>query len=157
MEVDYESILYEIAQGNYRYIGSGSARRVFDLGNGYVIKIAKNDKGLAQNQVEFMISNKDDSGLFARVMDMSSNGRYLIMERAGHVYDIREVFDYFNVRSERYFLHLTEIQKIVSKYDLVKADLLRPTSWGSIRREIVIIDYGFTHQVRANYYHRRRG
>lgn len=34
-----------------KYIGSGSSRNVFDLGNGYVMKVAKNLAGIAQNKV----------------------------------------------------------------------------------------------------------
>ena len=43
-------------QGNYIYIGSGSSRNVFDLGNGYVMKVAKNIAGIAQNKSEYRIS-----------------------------------------------------------------------------------------------------
>ena len=42
MIIAFSQIMLRIKRGYYRYIGSGSGRKVFDLGNGYVIKVAKN-------------------------------------------------------------------------------------------------------------------
>ncbi|HHX11997.1 MAG TPA: hypothetical protein GX731_04185, partial [Clostridiales bacterium] len=47
--IDFDSIIMNIGKGNYQFIGSGSGRRVYDLGNGYVVKVAKNNRGIAQN------------------------------------------------------------------------------------------------------------
>lgn len=42
----FNQIMLNIKRGYYKYIGSGSSRDVFDLGNGYVIKVAKIEPGL---------------------------------------------------------------------------------------------------------------
>lgn len=38
-------------------VGSGSSRRVFDLGNGFVVKVAKNRLGYIQNEYETILSD----------------------------------------------------------------------------------------------------
>ena len=48
MVIKFNEIKLNITRGYYRYIGSGSGRQVFDLENGYVIKMAKN-RGVSQN------------------------------------------------------------------------------------------------------------
>jgi hypothetical protein len=40
----------------FPYMGSGSSRIVYALSTGKVLKIATNDKGIAQNEAEFEIS-----------------------------------------------------------------------------------------------------
>lgn len=85
MYIDIYQILYEIECGMYRYIGVGSAREVYDLDNGFVIKIARNIRGIAQNKAEFLISNDDNSFLLAKVYFISDDYRYLIMKKANNI------------------------------------------------------------------------
>jgi len=56
-------ILDQLSNGAYPLLGTGSGRKVYDLRNGSVLKAAKNAKGYAQNQVEYIISEMDDSTL----------------------------------------------------------------------------------------------
>ena len=56
---EFNQIKLNIKRGYYRYIGSGSGRQVFDLENGYVVKVAKNKAGIAQNKSEYKISYID--------------------------------------------------------------------------------------------------
>lgn len=148
----FNQIMFNIRRGYYRYIGSGSSRDVFDLGNGYVIKMAKNRAGIAQNESEYNISYYDNSGLFAKVIDVSDNLDMLIMEKADKVYNISEVWKYFNVRGKIGLLQLQELQNIKKNYNLLLGDLQRKSSWGMIKGRPVIIDYGFTREVRQRYY-----
>ncbi|WP_291651143.1 hypothetical protein [Clostridium sp.] len=136
----------------YKYIGSGSSRRVFDLGNGYVMKVAKNLAGIAQNRVEYQISSMDSSDLFAKVMQVSSNFNYLVMQKADKINSITDILNYFNVRSIDELFSLREFQNIVYRYNLLRNDLCRISSWGIVKGEPVIIDYGFTSEVRERYY-----
>ena len=136
----------------YRYIGSGSGRKVFDLENGYVIKVAKNMAGVAQNKVEYQISFNDNSNLFAEVIEVSRDFKFLIMKKADRINNFSHVLKYFNVSNSREFVRLKEMQTIKWKYDLLLVDLCRKSSWGIIDGIPVIIDYGFTRQVRRKYY-----
>lgn len=149
----FNQIMFNIQRGYYRYIGSGSSRDVFDLGNGYVVKVAKNRAGIAQNESEYNISYYDNSGLFAEVAKVSKNFNFLIMKKASKIYNFSEVLRHFNVRDKRELLHLKELQNIKGDYNLLLADLERKSSWGMINGRAVIIDYGFTREVRQRYYY----
>ena len=148
----FDHIIFNLAQGYYRYIGSGSSRRVFDLGNGYVIKVAKNKAGVAQNKCEYRISINDTSNLFAKVAQVSDDYTLLIMEKAIKVKNISNIWNYFNVSGKNEFINLKRIQEMRRNYNLLLGDLARESNWGIINGKPVIIDYGFTRAVRARYY-----
>lgn len=150
--MDINRIIFSITRGYCRYIGSGSCREVFDLGNGYVVKIAKNAAGIAQNKTEYYISRYDNSNLFAKVIDVSKNFEFLIMERADKVYNITEIWRYFDVKSKKEMFDLKQIKNISQSYNLLLCDLNRQSSWGVINGRPVIIDYGFTREVKEKYY-----
>lgn len=144
--------MFNIRRGYYKYIGSGSSRDVFDLENGYVIKVAKNRAGVAQNKSEYNISHYDNSDLFAKVVQVSNDFYFLVMEKADKIYNISEVFKYFNVSGKRGLYQLNEMQNIKINYNLVLADFNRKSNWGIINGRPVIIDYGFTREVSQKYY-----
>lgn len=148
----FNNIMFNINRGYYRYIGTGSSRDVFDLQNGYVVKVAKNIAGIAQNQTEYAISNYDDSNLFARVISISNDFYFLVMEKADKIDNISDVFMYFNVSDKRELFHLKELQNIKKKYNLLLGDFDRKSNWGIIKGRPVIIDYGFTREVSERYY-----
>jgi hypothetical protein len=148
----FNQIMFDIQRGYYRYIGSGSSRDVFDLENGYVIKVAKNRAGIAQNKSEYDISEYDDSGLFAEVVQVSNDFKLLIMEKADKIYSMSVVWKYFNVRGKNALFHLKEMQDIKRDFNLLLDDLERKSSWGMINGRPVIVDYGFTSEVRQRYY-----
>lgn len=146
------TISFNLTHGYYRYIGSGSSRKVFDLGNGYVVKVAMNMAGIAQNKTEYMISFNNSSGLFAKVMKVSKDFRLLIMKKARKIRDIWDLCRYFNVSSTTELVCSKELQHISGKYNLLLGDLKRIDNWGIIDGDPVIIDYGFTREVRSRYY-----
>lgn len=148
----FNQIMMNIQRGYYKYIGSGSSRQVFDLGSGYVIKVAKNEAGIAQNESECMISYYDKSDLFAKVVQVSNDFRFLVMEKADKIDSITEVWKFFDVRSKSELFNLKELRKILNNYNLLLSDLSRKSSWGMINGRPVIIDYGFTREVCERYY-----
>jgi len=152
MAIVFNKIMMNIARGKYIYIGSGSGRKVFDLGNGYVIKVAKNAAGIAQNKSEYKISSNDDSNLFAKVIKVSNDFSLLIMQKADKIYDFSYVWKYFNVTSEKEFFNSKQLQNIKRNYNLLLDDFARKSSWGIINGRPVIIDYGFTKEVAERYY-----
>jgi hypothetical protein len=153
MVIAFDQIMLNITQGYYRYIGSGSCRQVFDLRNGYVIKVAKNRAGIAQNKVEYKISSNDDSNLFAKVIQASKDFNLLIMQKGNKISDISYVFKYFNVTSKKELIKTKELQNIKRNYKLVLVDLGKKSSWGIVNGRPVIIDYGFTREVKEKYYY----
>lgn len=68
------------------YMGAGSSRIVFAADNGTVLKLAKNQKGIAQNEAEYDISQyAEDSGfedLITKVLDSDPDNLWVESERA---------------------------------------------------------------------------
>ncbi len=145
-------IILNIRKGNYQYLGSGSGRRVFDLGDGYVVKVAKNRRGIAQNEAEHHISLSDHSNIFAKIIQVSEDYRFLIMEKAVRIRNFSEVRKSFNVKSNRELFQLEEFRSIFQNHNLLSGDLYRTSNWGMINNHPVIIDYGFTRSVKRKYY-----
>lgn len=148
----FDRISLNLSEGVYQAIGKGSARTVYDLGNGRVVKAARSRRGLAQNEVEYWIALNDDSGLFAHVIAASGDFRYLVMEKANRINDISYVWEYFQVRNNRELLQ--RISRVTSKYNLMLWDFGRAVNWGLINGRPVIIDFGFTRQVSRRFYRR---
>ena len=152
MDIDFMDVEYKIDIEEYKYIGKGSGRVVYDLGNGYVVKVAINNKGFAQNKIEYNLSSYDESGIFAKIVSSSNNFKYIIMEKAEKIKNLIPVRNYFNVKNNKQLFQTKFIKEISSKYNLSTADLKRPSSWGLINGVPKIIDYGLTTKVYMNYY-----
>lgn len=151
-KVDFKHISLNLRRGTYKFIGMGSGRVVFDMGNGYVVKAARNRKGIAQNQAEYKIAQADHTGLFAKIPGVSERYTLLVMAKADRIKSISFVWKYFNVRSNFELYQVEKLQEVYSRYDLMPKDLGRHVNWGQIDGKPVIIDYGFTREVRRNYY-----
>ena len=152
MTVNFDEIRAKINNGNYPRLGSGSGRRVFDLENGYVVKVAKNKKGIAQNKMEYKISTECTTNIMAKVEQVSDDFRFLIMEKAEKVISMSDILSYYEARSFFEMLQSTDVKMLVERFGLIVNDLQRRSSWGMLDGRPVIIDYGFTKQVRARYY-----
>jgi hypothetical protein len=152
LEFDFGQIALDLKKGSYSFLGSGSGRRVFDLGGGYVVKAAINSKGIAQNKAEYNISQKSDSGLFANITAVSEKFDMVIMEKADPITDFLEILSYYNVNSARELFRLKEFRDSITEFSLLEPDLRRIKNWGRIDGKPVIIDYGFTIKVRNHYY-----
>lgn len=147
----FNDIRENLKKGNYPRLGMGSGRVVFDLRNGYVIKAAKNRRGIAQNKAECAIAKNDHSNMFAKIIDASEDYHFVIMEKADRVRSISEVWRYYKVRNNRELSGLEPFQKICSKHDLLMSDLYRRMNWGLVKGKPVIIDYGFTKETKKLY------
>lgn len=70
-------------EANLQRISSGSSRIVYKIDNEKVLKLAKNKKGLAQNEVEAQYSQYNDiSHITAKVFDVDPNNLWIEMELA---------------------------------------------------------------------------
>ena len=152
MIVDIFKIEEDIKNKKYRYIGQGSSRKVFDMRNGYVVKIARNNAGIAQNNAEYKIYNRDDSKIFAKVLGVSEDYRYLIMEKAKAIRDYNIILEYFDVNYKGDLKSVVIIVKIMNKHSLLWGDIKKKSSWGIIGDRLVMIDYGFTYNIKKQYY-----
>ncbi|WP_171646476.1 hypothetical protein [Paenibacillus phytorum] len=67
-----------------KYIGAGGTRVVYDLGNGYVLKIAKSKKGIICNQMEvnlYKSSLKPIKKYLAQIIDYDAAYRWVTMKK----------------------------------------------------------------------------
>jgi SAM-dependent MidA family methyltransferase len=152
MEIDSREIITGIRKGIYKYLGHGSGRMVFDLNNGNIVKIAFHNRGIAQNRAEHIISSSDAGELFAKVLSASKNYMFLIMEKAEKIRDMSFVWNYFNVENNSQFKEKPELKEISCKYSLLLYDLNRHVNWGKKDGKPVIIDYGYTKNVKRRFY-----
>ncbi|MDF2844410.1 MAG: hypothetical protein K0R00_2836 [Herbinix sp.] len=149
--VDLDQIRKNLNSRKYTMIGSGSGRLVFDLKNGYVAKVAKNKKGLAQNKAEYKIEAMSDCDMFAKITAISEDCKVLIMQKAEQIKSISVIWKYYNVKSNHELFRQSVFDDFGTKYRLLYGDLCRKSSWGIINNKPVIIDYGFTKDTRKYY------
>lgn len=154
MQIVYSQLVAEMRQGNYRKIGQGSGRIVYDMGNGYVIKYAKNPKGIAQNRQENEIYHMYYDRIFAAILAVSEDYRMLIMEKAVPYQTGYALCRYYDVHSLKELLQVPQIRRLIDVYHLIGADLIKISSWGDLQGVPVLIDYGFTVNVKRKYYNR---
>ena len=146
---------------NLRRLGSGSGRIAYDLGDDKVIKLAKNIKGVAQNEVEIGVGvYADDYSLFTKIYDHSDDNIWIVAEKAKKVSEkrikeltginnlytlgiyIRKAFEnspYLRLdNTEKEFLDnndfAQELLDFIGSYQLNGGDLNRPSTYGEVIR-----------------------
>ncbi len=157
MDYNYNKIIADIKSGKYSLMGTGSSRIVYDLNDGFVVKIAKDIRGIFQNEAEHKTYLSHKSNLFAEVMAVSEDNRLLIMPKAKKIKNIRPVLKYYNARSiKSLFNHDKLIISDIQDNGLSTNDLYRVSSWGFINNVPLIIDYGLTHSIYKKFYGHNR-
>lgn len=142
--IDFEVIKKDLKHGAYKFIGSGSSRSVFDLGNGYVVKAAINRGGLYQNKVESYVYSQEHTDLFAPILTKSENSMFLIMKKGEKIWSLNQVLQYYEANDMRQLVERPYYVHIRQTYGLARGDLVRKSSWGIIDQVPVLIDYGYT-------------
>ncbi|HEY5583808.1 MAG TPA: hypothetical protein VIK78_04870 [Ruminiclostridium sp.] len=155
MKYDFEELVVNVKNDEYKLIGSGSSRRVYDLDNGHVLKIAKDIRGISQNKAEHEIYKSRKSNIFAEIVAVSEDNKFLIMSKARKIEKISTVYKYYNVRNYKKLVRLKNLKDDIQSNKLSRGDLVRPSSWGLIDDVPVIIDYGLTQRIFKKYYRNR--
>jgi hypothetical protein len=149
------------ANANLKKIGKGSARYVYDLKNGYVLKLARNNKGIAQNFVE---SNKKlqkkYENIIAKIIDSDKDNKWVVQEKVIPLsnFSFDKGFELFekivkvslnNYQSEVRFGFLdnknpfvNQVKALMKEYKLDKFDVSDEKSLGILKDKIVLFDYG---------------
>lgn len=73
-----------------RFLGDGSARTVFALDSRKALKMAKNAKGIAQNQTELETATDSPEGLIAKVLQYDPQFKWLVSELVKPITDPAE-------------------------------------------------------------------
>lgn len=150
----------------FTLIGKGSARLVYDINNEYVLKLAKNNKGIAQNKVEINISKSNKyNDIIAKVVEFNDNGNYLIQQKAKSISDDRfEELTGLQYQGFLYYLRFNKewsgenrvlfdtVSSLIDEFDLDRFDVASESSWGEINGRVVLIDYGLDKNVAKKHY-----
>ena len=139
---DMNKIYADINSGKLKYLGGGAGRRVYDLGNGYVVKLAKNNFGYRQNKIEHGLSQVYKGDLLAKVHSVSEGYTLLVMQTAQTIDSMTPVLNYFKVRSVNELYSVPQLAALAQTHKLAFREFLRPRNWGLINGIPVIIDYG---------------
>lgn len=162
-------------------IGSGSGRVVYDIDGEKVLKLAKNTKGIAQNETEAGIGYyRDTQNIVTIVFDSADNNEWLISEKAKKVNEtkikqltgIPSLYELFKYLKNFYssnsdvikFLDnnefAQELQEFIANYSQQPGDMGRPSTYGEVLRDgqptIVLTDYGLNDEVYDTYYSPKR-
>lgn len=167
----------EYAEKNLKHLSSGSSRIVYSTSKYTIIKLAKNDKGIAQNKAE--CNPKMKSKFLNEVIGHAANyswmeTHYLDKITAKEFNEMTGLdFDDFG-ESIRYGLKnvsgntdkekpanfdkvseseiYKEMFRIGKEFKLMPGDLARISSWGTKDGRPVLIDAGLTKDVFSEYY-----
>ena len=151
-------------------LGQGSARAVFLLDSKRVLKVAKDELGTSQNMGEV---GNSDSPIVAKVFAHSLKSEWIVSELVKPIQSETEfqaltqtnwnafasAIASFNKRTKPNELEGSEFTRTVisalmsMKSPLVKSELLNISHWGKTPdQRVVLLDYGFTEEVKQNFY-----
>jgi hypothetical protein len=162
-------------------LGIGSSRATFFLNPRKVIKIAKNDKGVGQNQQEIQLSKEDSLEKFVtKVYEHADDNTWITAEVVRPikesefntiiginfdlfmdeldktVYAIKnnhEFVDSENEFDEKIEDMMNELAQGIVSNDLLMADIRLIDHWGvTADRRLVVLDYGFTNDTKNHFY-----
>lgn len=170
----------KLCKESFPLLGQGSSRIAFALPDGKVLKLAKNAKGIAQNEVEddgFLQSSE----LIPEIYRVCPQHHYLVTEQAERIspsqfkaltgIDWKGFCDaifwwsrwrngnnaikpaqYDTIKENPFY---NEIQNLLGSMDMAVGDLMRISSYGAIRGKIYLIDSGGTEDLIKRMYSRK--
>lgn len=116
--------IFDLLYSKYYKIGSGSSRRVWALDKNTVIKMAKNEKGIAQNLAELRVFEKAPERV-AKIKWYHPKGYYLIVERCTSLnrfledkdvnIDADDFSNYVDINCNKKYT-VENVEKIVKKF-----------------------------------------
>lgn len=151
------------------FLAHGSSREVYKINDDFVIKVANNPAGVAQNREE--ATNSIIGSLGAKVYAYDNPGfQWVVMEYATvatnisfmnyvgvRPFDLLRVVDGdkgFEIESE----FINKIREYISRKGNRRSfhDSLKPESWGFVERdgkqELVLIDYGLNDEILKKFF-----
>lgn len=140
----------------YEYLGEGAGRYVYAINDRLVIKLSKSEGGDKQCQMEnYIYSHAPDVLKKYLCPVVWYKEDLIIMKRAVFFAKDREerkknIFRFFNINVKDPFFK--NVNKLVSKYDLLYGDVKSLSSWGLLDGQLVLIDYGCTNKIYDKYF-----
>lgn len=165
------------AEANLKHLSSGSSRIVYLTPGKTIVKLAKNDKGIAQNEAEanpdmkskhlnkILSGAKNHSWIEVPYLEKITEKEFkemtdLEFEDFGEAirYGLRDVSGNTDKEKPAHFEEVAksgiykEVRDIGEKFKLMPGDLARISSWGEKDGCPVLIDAGLTKDVFADFY-----
>lgn len=167
----------DYAERNLKHLSSGSSRIVYLTPGQTIVKLAKNDKGIAQNKAE--ANPKMKSKFLNKILNHAKNFAWIEVnylekitekefeEMTGLNFDdfgesirfgLRDVSGNTDKEKPENFEEVTksdiykELKDIGEKFKLMPGDLARISSWGERDGVPVLIDAGLTADVYQDFY-----
>lgn len=165
------------AEKNLEHLSSGSSRIVYLTKDHTIVKLAKNDKGIAQNEAE---ANPKMKGKFInKVLTCADNHAWIEVcflekitekefEKMAGIkfedfgdairYGLRKISSNKDVDKPDNFDEVSksdiykELQEVGEKFKLLPGDIARISSWGEKDGHPVLIDAGLTRDIFDEYY-----
>jgi hypothetical protein len=149
-----ESLKDKEIRKKFKFLGEGISRRVYDLDNGLVLKLAKDREGHYQNRVEYYIyttASEEQKKYLCPILYYSP--RIIIMRKATPLTDsIKDkTLELKAVRNEQEAED--DINALAEEFYLYYEDIIAVNSWGNLDGFNVLIDYGCTSEEGDIYYH----
>jgi hypothetical protein len=167
----------EYAEANLKHLSSGSSRIVYLTPGKTIIKLAKNDKGIAQNKAEANPQMK--SKYTNKVLSCAKNHSWMevpYLEKITTVefkkmtglefsdfgdsirFGLKDVSGNSDKEKPKNFEEIAksdiykEVRDVGEKFKLMPGDIARISSWGTKEGHPVLIDTGLTKDVFADFY-----
>ncbi len=165
----------DFCEKNFKHLSSGSSRVVYLTKENTVIKLGKNEKGIAQNKVE---SNpKMKSKFLNKILSKSKNNYWLEVEFLDKITE-KEFEDMTDINFKdfgeclKYAIRsdnsgkkkpecfedvektelLKELKRLNKEFKLICGDLVRISSWGVLDGVPVLVDSGLSAKVYKDFY-----
>lgn len=175
--LETNSARVKYAERNLKHLSSGSSRVVYLTPDETIVKLAKNDKGIAQNKAE---SNPEMKSQFLnKILGAAKNGAWIetcyldkitekeFKEMTGLEfkdfgdaisYGLRDISGDEEEKKPKNFDKVAEsdiykeLRDIGEKFKLLPGDISRISSWGEKDGKPVLIDAGLTRDIYDEYY-----
>jgi hypothetical protein len=165
------------AEKNLRHLSSGSSRIVYLTPGKTIVKLAKNDKGVAQNKAEANPEMK--SKFLNKILGHAANYAWIEVEFLDKItgkefeemtgipfgdfdeairFGLKGVSENTDITKPKNFDKVSkseiykEMKRVGESFKLMPGDLARISSWGTKDGRPVLIDAGLTAQVFADFY-----
>lgn len=116
----------------YQIIGNGKNRVVFDLTNGYVLKVALNSGGMKSNEKEYNLFLHSPSHIQKHLCTVKGFGYgWIIMEKMVQ-----------NVPDQEYEKKKSRLTRLFKKHGIKPKDLKKKNLALSDNGEFIVVDYG---------------
>ena len=157
---------------DWKKLGEGSSRTIFQISDSLILKIAHNEAGIAQNEAEMAMH----SPCLNNILAADSDARWVITrfsetmekkdfeEYTGFPMDtfMRSLLDTFNNEHHeplpkeheeiKQLPLFRELVKLVLKHQLQLGDCRKTSSWGMLDGRPVLRDFGLTKEVYKDHY-----